>query len=112
MLSEWENEISKSVNCPTLTPGHKLHILLFLTDCLLLTASRHIVPGSVKYHKYHGQGKVPAYQLVDVDIVLTTYQTLAGEYARGGSPLFTCQWFRVVLDEGDTLTLAQNNAEA
>jgi len=93
---------------PTLTPGRGFANCTSYY-CLLLTASRHIVPGSVKYHKYHGQGKVPAHQLVDVDIVLTTYQTLAGEYARGGSPLFTCQWFRVVLDEGD---IAKNNGEA
>ena len=58
------------------------------------------MPHTVRYHKYHAQEKLPLERLVDFDIVFTTYNTLSIEFARGGSPLFSAEWFRVILDEG------------
>ncbi|KAF5584312.1 helicase-like transcription factor [Fusarium pseudoanthophilum] len=59
----------------------------------------HIVPGQIRVAVYHGPGRQTlAKQFRDNDIVLTTYQTLRSEWTKKG-PLFTEQWFRVVLDE-------------
>ena len=40
--------------------------------------------------------------LQDADIVITTYNTLAKEFAAGAenSLLHTMKWYRIVLDEG------------
>jgi len=35
------------------------------------------------------------------DVVLTTYNTLAVDYAKKSSPLHKIFWYRVVLDEGN-----------
>ncbi|RBR14509.1 hypothetical protein FVER53590_03350 [Fusarium verticillioides] len=59
----------------------------------------HITPGQIRVAVYHGTGRQTlAKQLRNNDIVLTTYQTLRSDWANKG-PLFTEQWFRVVLDE-------------
>jgi len=58
------------------------------------------MPHTVRYHKYHANEKLLLEQLADFDIIFTTYHTLNLEYARGGSPLFSAEWFRVILDEG------------
>ncbi|EWG41199.1 hypothetical protein FVEG_03350 [Fusarium verticillioides 7600] len=59
----------------------------------------HIVPGQIRVAVYHGPGRQTlAKQFRDNDIVLTTYQTLRSEWTKKG-PLFTEQWFRIVLDE-------------
>lgn len=60
----------------------------------------HITPGQIRVSLYHGTGRERlAKQFQNNDIVLTTYQTLRSEWTNKG-PLFTEQWFRVVLDEG------------
>ncbi|KAG5774834.1 hypothetical protein H9Q73_011502 [Fusarium xylarioides] len=46
-----------------------------------------------------GHRQTLAKQFRNNDIVLTTYRTLRSEWTKKG-PLFTNQWFRVVLDEG------------
>ncbi|PNP78626.1 hypothetical protein FNYG_07972 [Fusarium nygamai] len=59
----------------------------------------HIIPGQIRVAVYHGTGRQTlAKQFRNNDIVLTTYQTLRSDWANKG-PLFTEQWFRVVLDE-------------
>ncbi|TVY66693.1 putative ATP-dependent helicase [Fusarium oxysporum f. sp. cubense] len=59
----------------------------------------HIVPGQIRVALYHGTGRQSlAKHFRNNDIVLTTYQTLRSEWTSKG-PLFTEQWFRVVLDE-------------
>ena len=37
------------------------------------------------------------------DIVFTTFATVASELMRGDSPLAKIHWFRIVLDEGESL---------
>ena len=39
------------------------------------------------------------------DVVLTTYNTLAADYAKKSSPLHEIFWYRVVLDEGNSPSL-------
>lgn len=60
----------------------------------------HIMPGQIRVALYHGTGRQShAKHFRDNDIVMTTYQTLRSEWTNKG-PLFTEQWIRVVLDEG------------
>ncbi|KAI1039961.1 hypothetical protein LB505_006019 [Fusarium chuoi] len=58
------------------------------------------MPGQIRVALYHGTGRQShAKHFRDNDIVMTTYQTLRSEWTNKG-PLFTEQWIRVVLDEG------------
>lgn len=62
--------------------------------------------------RYHGpnrpKGQVGLATLVDSDIVITTYNTLAKEWSTPAhsksSLLHSIEWFRVVLDEGNRKT--------
>ena len=61
---------------------------------------KHLVD-TIKVTKYHGQKRetqIPV--LADSDVVLTTYHTLAADFAAKRSPNHDIGWFRVVLDEG------------
>ncbi|CAJ0553138.1 Ff.00g116500.m01.CDS01 [Fusarium sp. VM40] len=75
----------------------------------------HIVPGQIRVALYYGTGRQNLVKdFRKNDIVLTTYQTLRSEWTNKG-PLFTAQWFRVVLDEGqycylNTLFMRLTNA--
>ncbi|GAP84855.2 putative transcription termination factor 2 protein [Rosellinia necatrix] len=66
----------------------------------------HIKPGQVKYYIYHGSNRIKdANLLVDYDMVLTTYGSVASEVTArnrgkpGPWPLEEIGWFRIVLDE-------------
>ena len=51
--------------------------------------------------KHHGNTKAKAVEeLVDHDIVLTTYATLATALRSQDALLYQITWFRVILDEG------------
>jgi SNF2 family DNA or RNA helicase len=67
-----------------------------------LTICRHLVPGTVSVHRYHGTEKrIDVADLLRKDIVLTTYATVAADFCRGRSTLNHIAWYRLVLDEGD-----------
>ncbi|KAF2661288.1 hypothetical protein K491DRAFT_673960 [Lophiostoma macrostomum CBS 122681] len=67
-----------------------------------------VVPSSLLFDswadeisKYHGSGKrVSISQLLQYDVIFTTYATLSAEFCRGRSVLNNIEWYRVVLDEG------------
>ncbi|KAJ7045638.1 SNF2 family N-terminal domain-containing protein [Mycena alexandri] len=76
----------------------------------------HCVPGSLKYYTYYGTKRdISPKELRKFDVVITTYQTVAGEHDDKGSAapskkkkkveqsLFDIQWKRVVLDEAHTI---------
>ncbi|RKL31204.1 hypothetical protein BFJ72_g11221 [Fusarium proliferatum] len=64
----------------------------------------HIIPGQIHVAVYYGIGRQSlANQFRNHDIILTTYQTLRSEWTNKG-PLFTEQWFRVVLDEAHRIS--------
>lgn len=68
----------------------------------LLTLGSHTNPGYLTYHKHHGDRRQEtAYQqqVLEKDIVLTTYATVAAESNRGQNILGRIHWFRIVLDE-------------
>ena len=50
---------------------------------------------------YYGQKReTAAVILADADIILTTYHTLAADFAAKRSPIHEIAWYRIVLDEG------------
>ncbi|EAA28265.2 P-loop containing nucleoside triphosphate hydrolase protein [Neurospora crassa] len=64
--------------------------------------------GALHVTIFHGEQKPRGYEtLMDTDLVLTTYSTLASDYKRSGL-LHRMEWYRVVLDEG---TPIQNKLE-
>lgn len=65
----------------------------------LANYTRHVAPGSLKCSKYHGTSKATEADIMDSDIVLTTYATLISDsHHKGG--LHSFRWFRIVIDEG------------
>lgn len=60
----------------------------------------HITPNSLKVLKYHGRKReYTIAELLNFDIVLSTYATVACEFGRGSGPLYEIIWFRIILDE-------------
>ncbi|KAI1291594.1 hypothetical protein F5Y03DRAFT_376457 [Xylaria venustula] len=60
---------------------------------------RHIQPSRVTLLVYHGSSRQRlSSQIHNVDIVLTTYETLRSDFALEG-PLYSQRWLRLVLDE-------------
>ncbi|KAJ2996105.1 hypothetical protein HDV02_000158 [Globomyces sp. JEL0801] len=72
-----------------------------------LQISEHIAPGSLSYYIYHGPNRNKSSKfLAKHKLVITTYQTVAGEYSDGDPKeklkptLVRVKWKRIVLDEG------------
>jgi hypothetical protein len=70
--------------------------------------AQHIKPGTLRYHIYHGSGRIrDIRKLADFDLVITTYGSVASELGKRTKgmkkdaevPLEEINWFRVVLDE-------------
>ncbi|KAF3058712.1 putative SWI/SNF-related matrix-associated actin-dependent regulator of chromatin subfamily A member 3-like 2 [Daldinia childiae] len=60
----------------------------------------HILPGALSFVCFHGKKRPRNNELLSsFDVVLTTYATLAADYAHQGI-LHQMEWYRVVLDEG------------
>ncbi|KAI0316497.1 SNF2 family N-terminal domain-containing protein [Amylostereum chailletii] len=66
-------------------------------------------PGTVKTLVWHGQNRLDIDTVIDeedtINVIVTSYGVLASEHAKvekstsKASPLFRCEWMRVVLDE-------------
>jgi len=77
-------------------------------DCLITPANlpSHLneeVRNQLKCVKYHGQYRdTNVASLRDTDVVITTYHTLAADFAsKRNNPLAEIHWYRIVLDEGE-----------
>ncbi|KAM5375794.1 hypothetical protein ACJZ2D_005850 [Fusarium nematophilum] len=80
--------------------------LVILPPCLLDNwqdeLSRHLSDAAFSWRCHHGRSKISrAEDLKDVDVLLTTYPTVAAEWRtkRTESVIFSHHWHRVVLDE-------------
>ena len=94
--SEWLARRNQKVR--DLYPAHDTGILQ--------TSARHVDHELLKVHKYHGIRKdIDLDSLVEHDVILTTYATLASGFKKRTSLLQQIRWFRVVLDEGMTSAL-------
>ena len=68
---------------------------------------RHILPNRITVHKYHGtRRETDPTKLRDFDIVFTTYATIAAEFCKGTSVIHQLEYYRLVLDEGKNMVLA------
>jgi SWI/SNF-related matrix-associated actin-dependent regulator of chromatin subfamily A3 len=68
---------------------------------------RHLRPGLLKCHIYHGQNRKDVKFLAKYDVVITTYQTVSAIWRQkqqnlteNSESIFSIVWHRVVLDEG------------
>ncbi|KAF2686440.1 hypothetical protein K458DRAFT_470145 [Lentithecium fluviatile CBS 122367] len=75
---------------------------VLLMDGWLEEVSRHVSPGFLKCTKYHGTSKPTDTDILESDIVLTTYATLIADSSRNGV-LQSIHWFRIVIDEAHSI---------
>ncbi|KAF2467496.1 uncharacterized protein BDR25DRAFT_374811 [Lindgomyces ingoldianus] len=75
---------------------------VLLMDGWLEEVSKHVAPGFLKCSKYHGASKASETEILDSDIVLTTYATLITDSSRN-SILHRIHWFRIIIDEAHSI---------
>lgn len=77
---------------------------------MVLKLLRHLRPGKLKYHIYHGQNRKGTDFLQQYDVIITTYYTVSAIWrkckAQPGNEksIFSLPWHRVILDEGEFVT--------
>ncbi|KAH8722371.1 SNF2 family N-terminal domain-containing protein [Phaeosphaeriaceae sp. PMI808] len=75
-----------------------------LIDTWIDEISARITPGALTYYKFHGYNRKIGYpQLLQHDIVFTTYGTVVAGFSRNPSPLHLIHWYRIVLDEAHVI---------
>lgn len=83
--------------------------LIVVPSALLLDSwvdeiRNHVRPGTLRYHKYHGQNRqIDRAALIEHDVVITTYGTVAAELRRHTCMLENINWYRLVLDEAHVI---------
>ncbi|KAI4859476.1 SNF2 family N-terminal domain-containing protein [Hypoxylon rubiginosum] len=71
-----------------------------LLDGWIAEIKKHVVPGTLRYYKYHGPNRsLPLSTNIPYQIVLSTYGTVAADSRSGGGVLHSFKWYRLVLDE-------------
>ena len=100
--------IAHGHNQDSLVPPGCMPTLLIVPSSLLHNweneLSKHVHSSTLSWRIYHGPRRNRIItELLDCNIVLTTYSIVASEWKHLGSmqtPLFTASWHRIVLDEG------------
>lgn len=75
---------------------------VLLMDGWLAEVSGHVAPEFLKCTRYHGASKATKAEMVQSDIVLTTYATLTANSSKSNT-LHNIHWFRIVLDEAHSI---------
>lgn len=96
--------IDQRMVCRDTTVSFKIALQRQLVDCYPTNSNRHLDEetfATLKTVRWHGSSrKSMRGDLMEADIVITTYNTLAVEYKNRPSILHDIEWYRVVLDEG------------
>jgi SWI/SNF-related matrix-associated actin-dependent regulator of chromatin subfamily A3 len=59
------------------------------------------MPGILRCYKFHGASRqIGLHDLLQYDVIVTTYGTVAADFVRNRSRLHCIHWYRVILDEG------------
>ena len=91
LLDNWLDEITKYIRPLNFGRGNTNHDV------------RHVMPGRIHCHKYHGiMRQLDLTSVCLYDIVLSTYGTVAADLARNRGLLNQIHWYRIVLDEGES----------
>jgi SWI/SNF-related matrix-associated actin-dependent regulator of chromatin subfamily A3 len=91
---------------PSRTKPHSRATLVIAPSVLVLEEwlsdiQDHLFPAQLRLLKHHGNTKATTVeQLLDCDVVLSTYATLATELRGDDALPYQVAWFRVILDEG------------
>ncbi|PYH69626.1 DEAD/DEAH box helicase [Aspergillus vadensis CBS 113365] len=67
---------------------------------------KHLIPGALKFYKYHGPGRcISLSSPPSDDIILTTYATVEADFSSSGgkSVLNRIHWHRLILDEAHVI---------
>ncbi|TVY46997.1 putative SWI/SNF-related matrix-associated actin-dependent regulator of chromatin subfamily A member 3-like [Lachnellula occidentalis] len=94
-------------------PLRRLKSTLMVVPYSHADRDRHLQPNTLTWMRYHGSQKRKTLSLGRFDIVITTFETLAGEQKKHldssniKDTLFSYFWHRVVLDEGKATAIAR-----
>lgn len=72
-----------------------------ITNAIVKLNSISRLSKSIKFGKYYGKCRnIGVKEYLDLDLVFTTYHTIASSMNQIDSTIFSIKWFRIVLDEG------------
>ena len=91
VLCTWEDQLRRSV--------------IQRSRGLITYSVRHLQPGSVRWHVFHGNKRQLDLRNISFDIILTTYDVVVAEYRKvmksvDNFSIFSTLWRRIILDEG------------
>ncbi|KAH9826067.1 helicase-like transcription factor [Teratosphaeria destructans] len=110
LIAETKETAKTFFKQPSIDPG-KINAIGTLIICPKSVLSNweeqlatHIKNDKLRCYTYHGSNRLTdSAELAKFNIVLTTYNTAAAEFATKGKPLAALCWFRIVLDEAHTI---------
>ncbi|GAV79907.1 SNF2_N domain-containing protein/Helicase_C domain-containing protein/HIRAN domain-containing protein/zf-C3HC4_2 domain-containing protein, partial [Cephalotus follicularis] len=102
MLSNVKGNLVHEFVMPDTVSGPKVTLIVCppsVFSTWLTQLQDHTRPGKFKVYMYYGERTKEVEELLNYDIVLTTYSTLASEAYEVDSPVKKMEWWRVILDE-------------